>query len=152
MAQITFDPHDISDTRSALRLAALSQGLGLAEWLSTITFLSDPDADTSDTSAPLVRLCQRMLDPARYGETRRGLVRVIAEGSPAEVPRETLYAAANAIDSTKNSGQVVGGLHGNLEQTWRSLGGPGAFVTTTPTGFTMRVDLAEVVLAVLNAG
>lgn len=104
-----------------------------------------------DTGPAGVRsLCQQMLDPRRYGKTRRLLVRAIAEASPSEISRDAIREVAQSIDDSKNPGQVVGGLHSNLEASWRSFGGPGEFVETKPTGMQMRPDLAEIVLTVLD--
>jgi hypothetical protein len=144
---LSFDPANPHETRQAVTVAAQAQGTTPAELFGRL--FADGERGVAE-AAEIRRLCLRMLDPSRYGSTRRGLVRVIAEAAPNEVSREDLYAAAAAIDPTKNAGQVVGGLHGNLEQSWRSLGGPGVFVTTTPTGFSMRAELADVVLSVLG--
>lgn len=131
LISITFDPLDPADIRRAR-----------AEF---------DRFESSDTEPLELRArCEQMLDPRRYGETRRGLVRAIAEASPSEASRQTVYDVAAAINPEKNPGQMVGGLHGNLETSWRSLGGGEEFVTTSPTGFRMRPELAAVVLQVLD--
>jgi len=146
---INFDPTDIHDVGKALAVAAHVQGQELAALLNSLGG-SGGGTGTAPVGDVLEQRCRQMLDPKTYGPTRLGLVRIIAEASPGEVSKDDLYAAAKAIDETKNSGKVVGGLHGNLEQIWRGLGGSDTFVTTTETGFRMRPELAAVVLAVLD--
>ena len=131
LISITFDPQDSAD---------------IARARTELDRFCSVDPEPADLRA----LCEQMLDPRRYGDTRRGLVRAIAEASPAEASRQTVYEVAAVIDPDKNPGQMVGGLHGNLETSWRSLGGPGEFLTTSPTGFRMRPELAAVVLEVLD--
>lgn len=128
---ITFDPQDPVDIRRAR-----------AEF--------DRFESVDEGASDLRSLCEQMLDPRRYGATRRGLVRAIAEAAPAEASRQAVYEVAAAINPEKNPGQMVGGLHGNLETTWRSLGGSGEFVSSSPTGFLMRPELASVALQVLD--
>jgi hypothetical protein len=131
LVSVAFDPNDPADIARAR-----------AEF--------DRYAPHQPGPAELQSLCEQMLDPRRYGPTRRGLVRAIAEASPAEAPRQAIYDVAATIDETKNPGQMVGGLHANLEASWRTLGGDGEFVETSPSGFRMRPELASIVLHVLD--
>lgn len=132
LVSIAFDPNDSADiARAKVEL----------------------DRYAGDQPGPdeLHALCEQMLDPRRYGQTRRGLVRAIAEASPSEALRQSVYDVAATIDPAKNPGQMVGGLHANLEASWRTLGGVGEFVETSPSGFRMRPELASIVLRVLDS-
>jgi hypothetical protein len=100
------------------------------------------------TRRPIIDICRELLDSSEYGGTRLQIVQAIAEGSPL-VRREEIYGLAMKISPDKDPGRVVGGLHKSLETSWKRLGGPGVFFSTTKAGFWMDRATADAVLSVL---
>lgn len=100
--------------------------------------------------ADLERRVRELLEGKHYGRTRRTLARLVAAASPRAVSRDGIYEAMAAIRSDRNQSLAVGGAHSSLERSWKRLGGDGKFFETTSNGFTMRREVAAVVLKVLD--
>jgi hypothetical protein len=93
---------------------------------------------------------REMFADATYGPTRLRLVRMIAQASPGTIAKSDLYRVAAEINPNRTQYLAVGGLHASLNRSWRRLGGQGKFFTTSASGFTMRPEVATMVLDILT--